>query len=952
MKKLTDTIIRCRGVVIALLAILTLVLGYEMLRVRLNADFTTYLRQDDPLVRQFNYIGKEYASKSMALVLIEDDVFTPRTLKLIQNLTAAYEELDGVAYVTSLANVLDFRETEWGLEVGRLIRRGKIPQNEEDLKKLRDYVLSKEMYVKKLVSEDGKSTVIVVRLKQGVSEFAVTKEIGRLTGTIAPRPERISYGGMPFLMYNMTLLIVNNLKLLDPLMILLMLVILFMSFRKAGGVFLPMVVVSLSVVWTIGLMTVFNLSLNLLTGLVPIILIAMASADGIHIMRRYYEKRGVGQEPAPAIKETFLELSTPLIITTFTTMIGFLSLLSSNFSIIRQFGIVTALGVLLALVATFLLFPALLVFSRPKGKGRDKAGPPKEFFVLQHVAELVFNHKKAILIFSGLIVIAAATAIPRIEKDVDWSLCLQKGSKPYHAEMLLRRDFGGTLPVQVLVGGDINDPFTLKAMRYLERYLETVPSVGETHSIAGVISEMNNVLNDRYVVPETKEGVANLRFLLEGEDILKQLVKEDDTEALIQAKVDTWHTATMAEAVDAINAFIGSLPEKLVVVETGSIFPEAGEAVFKIRRKRITDNLLLDMKRRRMEVERERLGSIVGTALSEKELTRDGYVRVRRKVEEYLLSNEAEIEAIPPAEAAAMAGDIVERLGRNAGIGEAEILTLAQSAIKQAAPEDLKALAQSLEVVVSEAVGEIRVTSALGKIRRLLPPDSDRVRDLLRDLKGDLWEMNENLVALSMGEYRRLPAIPVSAKVRELAVSFENTGLAAVIKKMEEELVPTQVFSLFIALILVAITLAFIFRSPAAGITGIIPISLTILVNFAVMGYFKISLDSFTAMIASVAIGLGIDTDVHFMSCFKREFSRLGNELKALKKTFSTTGVAILINALTVGLGFAVLLLAGGQHIRRLGGLVALTVLLSALFTFTVLPAVILWIKPEFLRRK
>ncbi len=74
--------------------------------------------------------------------------------------------------------------------------------------------------------------------------------------------------------------------------------------------------------------------------------------------------------------------------------------------------------------------------------------------------------------------------------------------------------------------------------------------------------------------------------------------------------------------------------------------------------------------------------------------------------------------------------------------------------------------------------------------------------------------------------------------------------------------------------------------------------------------------------------------------------------MKALKRTLSTTGVAILINALTVGLGFAVLLLAGGQHVRRFGGLVALTVLLSALFTFTVLPAIIVILKPKFMRKE
>lgn len=982
MKRLIDIIIHNRVVGLVFLLLLTIFLGYEMLRVELNADFSTYLRQDDPLVRQFNLIGEEYAGKSMALVLVEaDDVFSSETLKLVRDLTDAYEELDGIAYVTSLTNVLDFRKTEWGLEVGRLIRRDEMPETEEELKRLKDYVLSKEMYVKDLVSEDGKSTVIVTRLMQGADEFQVTKEIRRITESIVPEPENISFGGMPFLMYHMTLLIIENIERLEPAMILLMLGILFIGFRRAGGIFLPLAVVAFSVVWTVGLMTVSGISLNLLTGLMPIILVAMGCADGIHIMRRYYEKRQMGKEPVAAVKDTFSELGIPIIITTFTTMIGFLSLLISDFSVIQQFGIVTALGVFMALLVTFLLFPVLLSFSKTdlhavSGAAEDRSSPPPSPFPLEGegrvggisgsrsgylnrgpgfielVAERVYRNKVVILIFSGLIVVAAAAVIPMIEKDVDWSLCLKKGSKSHRAEMLLRRDFGGTLPVQVLVEGRIKDPFTLKAMRYLERYLETVPSVAEAQSIAGVISEMNEVMNGRYVVPEIREGVANLWFLIEGEEIVEQMVREDGKEALIQAKLDTWHTGTMSNAVDKINRFIEGLPERLMIVELGKVSPEVRGELIRIRGDSITDNLIRDMERREIEVERGKLRQTVMSALFEEGLNEEGYGVVRQKIVDYLLSDEAEIESVAGTQAAAIAGAVVEGIRRNNDIGWKEMLEIAKSEIKKGRAEDMSELALSLDAVVSEAVGEARVTSALDDIRQVFPPGSEKVRDLFRDIKGDLWEMNENVIALSEDEFKGLPAAAESTVIKEVTVSFENTGLVAVLKKMEEELTPTQVMSLLVALVLVAITMGFMFRSLSLGIIGIIPITMTILVNFAVMGYFGIGLDSFTAMIASVAIGLGIDTDVHFISCFRREFLSLGDELKALKRTLSTTGVAILINALTVGLGFAVLLLAGGQHVRRFGGLVSLTVLLSAFFTFTVLPAVMMTVRPRFLREE
>jgi len=105
-------------------------------------------------------------------------------------------------------------------------------------------------------------------------------------------------------------------------------------------------------------------------------------------------------------------------------------------------------------------------------------------------------------------------------------------------------------------------------------------------------------------------------------------------------------------------------------------------------------------------------------------------------------------------------------------------------------------------------------------------------------------------------------------------------------------------------------------------------------------------------MVAALAIGLGIDYAVHFNSRFKRELFKVKDELLALKNTLGTTGVAIVINALTVGVGFTVLLLAGGQHIRRFGGLTALTLFICAVFTLFVLPSLTLMFRPKFLREK
>jgi len=434
---------------------------------------------------------------------------------------------------------------------------------------------------------------------------------------------------------------------------------------------------------------------------------------------------------------------------------------------------------------------------------------------------------------------------------------------------------------------------------------------------------------------------------------MKQMVREDEVEGLIQAKLDSWDTERLAEAMEQVQQFVATLPEKLFIVNLAEAAPALKGTLHTIRAERITDTLFWDLQKHQIAVDRTQLAQVVATALAGQGDLEDTQQRVRQAVVRYLLGETAEVASVSEAQAANIASVLLAELRRQTPLEQETIFVHLSTEIPHAeSEEDLRALAASVEFVIREAIGESRVASALDALAALLPNDAEQNNDLLKALKGDLWEMNENLMVVGNQDYDALAALSESTVVEEFPISVEATGLAAVLKRMEEELLPSQFQSLLVALVAVTVMMALIFRSFSIGVIAMIPTTLTIVVNFAVMAALNIGLDSFTAMIASIAIGLGIDTDIHFISSFKQEFAKLGDELQALQATFSTTGVAILINALTVGLGFGVLLLAGGQHVRRFGGLVSLTILLSALFSLSILPAVLLVVKPGFLRAR
>jgi predicted RND superfamily exporter protein len=103
-------------------------------------------------------------------------------------------------------------------------------------------------------------------------------------------------------------------------------------------------------------------------------------------------------------------------------------------------------------------------------------------------------------------------------------------------------------------------------------------------------------------------------------------------------------------------------------------------------------------------------------------------------------------------------------------------------------------------------------------------------------------------------------------------------------------------------------------------------------------------------MVASVSVGIGIDYTIHYIEAYKREYSASGGKGDYLRRTFATSGKAIMINAVSVGAGFAVLLLSQFVMLEHLGLLIALTMATSAFVSLTVIPVLLLIFKPKFIQ--
>jgi uncharacterized protein len=195
----------------------------------------------------------------------------------------------------------------------------------------------------------------------------------------------------------------------------------------------------------------------------------------------------------------------------------------------------------------------------------------------------------------------------------------------------------------------------------------------------------------------------------------------------------------------------------------------------------------------------------------------------------------------------------------------------------------------------------------------------------------------------------------VEKVIRESESSFpaEITlgGYAIIMSDFAESVIRGQVYSLLFAVVTVFLLLTFIFRSFRGGFTGTIPLAASILVLFGFMGITGIALDSATALLSSIMIGVGVDFTIQYMWCFNGELrSGLDHEASTVK-AIRTIGRSIIINAFSVMAGFSALMFSGFTSIRFFGYLVFISIGACLIGAILVIPAFLLHFRPRFIER-
>lgn len=961
MKKYADIVIKFRMPIIVICLVLTVIFGYFIKDIRIEADFVNYLTKTDPDVEFFRQVGDEFGANYICMIALETkDIFNHGTLSRIRKITRDIEQLEDIEEVISITNILDIKKTGDGLEVGNLIDKNKIPSDISELKLLREYTLSKKIYTSNLISDDGSIAVIAVKLKEESQRDVLAKEIRKKVGSMNIE-EKIYFAGFPILINYASKIILEDISRLIPIVILVVFITLFLSFRSIRGVLLPLLTVGMCTTWVVGLMAIVNVPLTMISAIMPIVLIATGTAYGIHLINRY--NHGVNNEldKKSQVREALGEIGIPIMLAAITTFIGFISLLFSTMTLLRTFGLFTAIGIAMAFVCSTTFLPAVLSYLPANSGTKEKTTDKKDILdgIMSNLGKKVLKNEKPILIVVAIVTMIFILAIPRLRNEVNFLSYFRKGSEIRVAEDLIKEGFGGSTPFAIDVRGDIKNPFILKEIELLQKWIKTVPNVRNPQSVADLIAEMNNVMNDRRSIPSAEDKVGNLWFFLEGQSILNQMINQAEDEAIIQGKINEIHTGVISHTVNEINDIIQQkIKDDMVIINTDNLTEVEKPKFLRLKIQGIITRIMLDLKAVDIETtnsDMKRIEDVISKSINmDYQLTKEDKNSLLKNINDYFRGYEADIQLTTDK--------IITKIGRSivspANITKEDIINILKMNIPEEIimedPEAIDYTAKTLHKMMRDRHSELKSDMVLDDIINIIAGKislkSKEHKDLLDDIKGDIWTINENEIAIGYDEYQELTKISLPDTQR-IKAKYRLTGMMVILKNLEEQLISSQYQSLGLALFMVFIVLIIQLRSFVGGLIAIVPIVLTIVINFGLMSYLNIPLDIATMMIASVAIGIGIDYTIHFFSRFKIEMKRSENEITVLSNTTRTAGKAILINTITVAFGFLVLIFAGLIPLQRFGWLIAITMIISMFGAVVVFPALILLIKPKFLRK-
>ncbi|MDJ0960030.1 MAG: MMPL family transporter [Acidimicrobiia bacterium] len=466
MERIARVIVHHRKQVLAATGVVTLISALMLFRMDFNADVASFVLEGNETGQAFVALQEKYDSPdpiNVVASLPDGESFADaERLVALAEIRDEFTAVDGVAAVTSLVP-----------EVNPLTGE---PLDPDLLRALPPAFISQLLDANPisplLLSENGQHTLLMLAPEGDV--IAVARAVDDVD---PPEGVELTFSGNPVVFAQVFDVLSLILLFIPPSVIALLVLVFYATIGDRRLSAFALIPAALGALWTFGLIFGLGREIDVVTVIVPIFVIVMGSADGLHFVTHFQES--VSEDPVERVAAALSEVGVPMILTTISTAAGFLSLVATDVQPIQQLGLFTAIGITFAGIISFFSLPALLSGLTIEARHHDAILGPR---VTRLLKRAVRTRRPAIALSVGLVLWAAIT-LPRLDVNPDQLFFFKDGDPVRVAFERTEELFGGATP---LMGEFAFDPE--EGVEQLDRLAEVSASLEAEAGVREVFS--------------------------------------------------------------------------------------------------------------------------------------------------------------------------------------------------------------------------------------------------------------------------------------------------------------------------------------------------------------------------------------------------------------------------------------------------------------------------------
>jgi uncharacterized protein len=546
-----------------------------------DTSVEAFIPQDHPSVQVRDDAEQLFGLRDPIIVALltgsRDGIFEAGVLERLRTLHEAIADLDNVRAdrVLSLASESSISGTDLALEIDPYLPDG--PIDTVTAESVRQRVASMPPHDGILVSADGAGALIIVEVRDQALAGETYHDIMDLARDARGDGLEIHVAGQAAVAGYLSRYIDQDARRLQPAAILVILLVVFLAFLSARAVLGPLLVVVGAAAGTIGAMAWAGTPYYAITSALPVVIIAIAVADAIHIMTRFYELRA--EQPESHSRELVVRATAdmwkPVTLTTLTTAAGFIGIATtSTMPPITLFGWYAALGVLLAWLYSLYALPNLMILlrlehSRAFGRWRSNHG---DLIArgLTKISLLSARRPGAAIGMVGLVAVAAALGAGNLRIDRSLVANFSEREPIRIADDVLNEHFPGSSMLDVVVRTDRRDGLLnaerMQEVATLQEFMEALPFVGKTVGITDYLAQLHRVLQpeqaesgDSRPLPDNDDAIAQYLLMYESSGDPTELEDEIDLDyqsALVRGFMTSSLSSEERPVVEALQEYL------------------------------------------------------------------------------------------------------------------------------------------------------------------------------------------------------------------------------------------------------------------------------------------------------------------------------------------------------------------------------------------------------------